>query len=186
MLQMMSLERITGGVKIIWEVADETDALEYRLFRAGAGNTAGSIVGTVPAGGRSRYEFIDTDVPLDRTCRYTLIAVERDRSETFLGSRELAARSAAPLSLAQNLPNPFNPQTTITFTVPEPVRVHLAVFDARGKLVNVLLDKPLNEGRHEARWNGDDHAGRAAPSGVYFYRLRAGKQVLTKKMILLK
>jgi flagellar hook assembly protein FlgD len=50
----------------------------------------------------------------------------------------------------------------------------------------VLLDKQLKAGRHEAEWDGKSNTGRAAPSGVYFCRLRAGKQVLTRKMVLLK
>jgi hypothetical protein len=131
LLQMMSLARVAGGVKIVWEVADEADVLEYRLYRNGAGETTEQVIAALPAGGLSRYEYVDTDAPLERVCRYTVTAVERNGVQRHLGSRELAARASAPLSLSQNIPNPFNPRTSIVFVVPKPVRARLEVFDTR-------------------------------------------------------
>jgi len=186
MLQLMSLARVAGGVKVAWEISDETDAIEYRLCRARPGEDMGPVIATVPADGRGRYEFIDTTAPTGWACRYTLSAVFRSGAIRHLGSRDLAAETPDVLSLAQNVPNPFNPRTTIAFTLPEPARVRLEVFDAQGKLVEILLDKSMSAGRHQAYWNGLDRAGQASPSGVYFYRLRTGWQVLTRQMILLK
>lgn len=83
--------------------------------------------------------------------------------------------------LSQNFPNPFNPSTSIRFQLPEASIVSLKVFDALGREVAVLVDGLKASGRYIVNWNS---AG--VPSGVYFYRLQAGKFVETKKMILAK
>ena len=83
-------------------------------------------------------------------------------------------------------PNPFNPTVTITFTLPERAWVNLSVFDAQGRLVKRLIDGEIAEGESRMRWDGADYNGQRVASGVYFYRLKAGKKVLTKKMVLLK
>ena len=92
-------------------------------------------------------------------------------------------------ALHPNAPNPFNPSTTISFEIPdgdEPVRVLLAVYDLRGRLVNTLMDEDLGGGAYSLVWDGKDSAGRKIASGVYFLRLRAGAESMVRKMILLK
>ena len=78
-------------------------------------------------------------------------------------------------ALLGNIPNPFNPQTTIAFEIPEQQTVTLRVFDMAGRLVKNLITTELHApGRHEVVWNGRDESGRQAASGTYFYRLEAG------------
>jgi plastocyanin len=91
-------------------------------------------------------------------------------------------------SLAQNVPNPFNPSTTIKFDVPEgtPVTVSLKVYDIRGRLVNTLVNDIRQSGTYSVFWDGTDDLGRQVPSGVYFYRMQAGDFMQTRKMVLLK
>jgi hypothetical protein len=88
--------------------------------------------------------------------------------------------------LAQNQPNPFNPTTTIRYTLPTSERVGLAVYSVDGTLVRMLVDAVQAQGDHDVTWDGRDSAGNAAGSGVYFYRLTAGKFSDSKKMVLLK
>ena len=66
----------------------------------------------------------------------------------------------------------------------QPVR--LAVYDAAGRELTVLIDEVQDAGSHDVRWNGRDRAGKQAVSGVYFYQLRAGSQIERKRMVLLK
>jgi flagellar hook assembly protein FlgD len=89
-------------------------------------------------------------------------------------------------SLEQNRPNPFNPQTTISFTLAERTQVHLGVYDVDGALVRTLVNEPRAAATYESRWDGRDESGHAAASGVYFYKLTAGSFTQTKKMVLLK
>lgn len=89
-------------------------------------------------------------------------------------------------SLGSAYPNPFNPSTSIDFRVGQSGRVRLSVHDAAGRLVRTLVATAMTAGEYTVRWNGMDDAGRSAPSGVYFYRLTAGKDVATRKMVMLK
>ncbi len=84
-------------------------------------------------------------------------------------------------------PNPFNPTTTIEFTLARPDNARLDVFTVDGRLVRTLVDRGLKAGPHTATWNGTDHQGRTVASGTYFYRLttadgfsEAGRMVLVK------
>jgi hypothetical protein len=91
------------------------------------------------------------------------------------------------LLLAQNVPNPFNPTTEIRFVVPAPGRdVTLQVFDLSGRIVRTLLRGEKVSGPRAVTWNGDDDSGNAAGSGVYFYRLQAGKETLARKLVLVR
>jgi hypothetical protein len=90
------------------------------------------------------------------------------------------------LALEANNPNPFNPETTIRFSLPEASDVSLDVYDIGGRLVETIVRGHFEAGRHEAVWLGLDSDGRPAASGTYFYRLRAGDKVLTGKMTLIR
>ncbi len=89
--------------------------------------------------------------------------------------------------LAQNTPNPFNPTTTISYSLASAGRVTLRIYDVAGRLVRTLVDDDhAPAGSREATWDGRDNSGATVASGVYFYRLEAGSFVSTKKMLLLK
>jgi hypothetical protein len=88
--------------------------------------------------------------------------------------------------LEQNTPNPFNPTTAIGFSIPQRMEVDLTIFDVSGRRVVTLVHRTMPAGCSNVEWNGRDANGRAVSSGVYFYRLRSGSRVQTKKMVLLK
>lgn len=88
--------------------------------------------------------------------------------------------------LAQNFPNPFNPTTTIAFSLENSSDVSLAIFDVRGSHVRTLVDGRREAGVHRTRWDGMDQRGVQVSSGVYFYRLIADSFRDTKKMVLLR
>lgn len=88
--------------------------------------------------------------------------------------------------LNQNYPNPFNPATTISYSLSQRGRVTIEVFNLLGQKVNTLIDRDEAAGTYSINWNGTDASGHKVATGVYFYRLRAGDYVETKKMILLK
>jgi hypothetical protein len=88
--------------------------------------------------------------------------------------------------LVQNWPNPFNPETTLGYALPEPGQVRLAVYDLLGQKVRTLVEGYQAAGMHSARWDGRDDEGRALASGTYLYRMEAGTFAQTRKMILLR
>jgi hypothetical protein len=89
-------------------------------------------------------------------------------------------------ALLQNHPNPFNPSTSIRFELHHDANVTLSVYDAAGAYVTTLAAGPYAHGTHDVTWNGTDAKGTRVGSGVYFYRLDAPGQTLTRKMVLLK
>ena len=95
-------------------------------------------------------------------------------------------------SLGQNFPNPFNPETTISFDLPEAGQVEMNLYDFNGRRVRQLLAAFMPAGRHRLLWNGQDDNGWPAHSGVYFLVLRArfgnsSKKVQAmRKIILMK
>ena len=88
------------------------------------------------------------------------------------------------LSLQQNFPNPFNPETQISYTLDEPTFVTLGIFDILGRKVYDFILGHQKKGNHNVLWTGIDSKGNSVPNGVYFYRLNAGKITKTKKMTL--
>ncbi|MCB1184025.1 T9SS type A sorting domain-containing protein [bacterium] len=91
------------------------------------------------------------------------------------------------LSVLGNSPNPFNPTTTISFLMPPGVRDYeVNVYDLRGQLVRRLADGPATPGRHDVLWDGRNEDGGPVGSGVYLYRVVAGDEKASGKMILVK
>ena len=131
----------------------------------------------------------DYSVEIAMTCDYLAERLENEgytATVPFLAkSDERAFETAAP-RLEQNHPNPFNPSTTIRFSVPGSAYVRIAVFDASGRRVAVLLDRMVDGGDHSVVWNGIDSRGCAVCSGIYFCRMECGTASFTKKMILLR
>jgi hypothetical protein len=89
-------------------------------------------------------------------------------------------------ALHQNSPNPFNPATEIRFDLESPARVTLRVFNILGQEVIRLADREFPAGSHSVIWEGTDGSGRAVASGVYLYRIEAGGQSASRKMVLMK
>ncbi|MDZ4805647.1 MAG: C25 family cysteine peptidase [Candidatus Eisenbacteria bacterium] len=97
-----------------------------------------------------------------------------------------------PFHLAQNRPNPFNPVTAIDWRIERALRggdllpVRLEVFSPTGRLVRVLVDRPMPVGDYQVLWDGTDQEGRAVSSGVYYYRLLSPDAVESRKMVLVR
>ena len=89
-------------------------------------------------------------------------------------------------SLAQNIPNPFNPDTRIEYDLPSSGWVNLVVFDVLGRKVATLVDMFRAAGTYGTVWNGTGSNGKPVASGIYFYRLKVGSFSETKKMVLLR
>ncbi len=87
---------------------------------------------------------------------------------------------------ARNHPNPFNPVTTITYTLPRAGHLSLKVYDVRGMLVRTLVDDVRPAGEGQAVWDGRDAQGARTASGVYFYEARTAGEVQVHKMALVK
>ncbi len=91
-----------------------------------------------------------------------------------------------PLSLERNYPNPFNPETTIRYSIDEPGMVALEIYNLKGQLVKTLAKGITDAGRYSAIWNGTDNNGKPCASGVYLYKLNTKNKTMVQKMLMLK
>jgi len=88
--------------------------------------------------------------------------------------------------LQGNYPNPFNPETTIRYSVKETSPVTIEVYNLKGQLIRTLVNEVKTAGNYSVVWNGRDSHNQPVSSGVYFYKMNAGKYSSTKKMIMMK
>ena len=176
---------IDTGVELTWDVFSDESIDGFKLYRYEAGSDREISIpgyGLIP---REKRRYIDNDVRPGESYGYVLGAISPDGSELRSYAVEVSLRSVA-LVLHQNHPNPFNPTTTIAFSLPKEAWVSLSIFDVEGRLVRILEDKPLSRGFKEIEWDGKDWRGNPVGSGVYLYRLKVGKHAVAKKMVLLK
>jgi len=90
-------------------------------------------------------------------------------------------------ALFVNYPNPFNPATTISFSIAQtPSFVNLEIFNLKGQKVKQLVNSQLSAGQHSVIWNGTDDNKHPVSSGIYLYKLTAGSKIQTKKMLMIK
>jgi hypothetical protein len=113
---------------------------------------------------------------------YNWYAVRGNSSEAVTGAG-VPSRDAIAL---RAVPNPFNPRTRLTFTLPEAGAVELTVYDLAGRRVTTVLEGMLSAGPQTIDWNGVDGTGKPVSSGVYFARLKAGGRTYVHKLVLSK
>ncbi len=127
-------------------------------------------------------------IRIDHNGSYDAHIVEFTATIDGLTELETDEKPAVPgvLALSQNYPNPFNPTTTIEYALPEATEVKIDVFAIDGQQVRTLYRGAQAAGYHNVVWNGKNAAGRQVSSGMYFYRLRAGKEMFVRKMMLMR
>ncbi len=177
----------TAGESIVlkWGVTESPDFGEFSVSRAGPDGRFQRI-GSLPVPpGECSFEFEDRSA--ERGVEYIYRVEYADGNETLiLFETEPAGLPRLPFALHQNRPNPFNPSTEIGFSLPGSSLVTLDIYDVSGKRVRCLLEESRPAGNHSVHWDGLDDSGSPAVSGVYFYRLTAGKNAFSRKMILLR
>ncbi|MEO6098391.1 MAG: DUF2341 domain-containing protein [Fibrobacteria bacterium] len=134
------------------------------------------------------YAFIDRTAGFGITYEYLLEAVDFQGGKAQYGPRKARPQNPLETILYSNYPNPFNPVTTLRFSLKDKAKVSLVIYDVKGKVVRTLIrpDRALSPGKYRLLWDARDDRGFEAPSGQYFYRFTAGKYRKTRKMILVK
>lgn len=155
---------------------------EFGKSVAGLGDVDGDGVDDFIVGGREGYDPWDKGEAWIFAGDSTL-STDVQEEEEYLVEFNM---------LEQNYPNPFNSSTIIRFTVHckqrtenGPVRTTLKIYNIRGQLVRTLVNEELNHGEYRVSWDGKNNQGKEVSSGVYFYRLKTGEFVQTKKMVLI-
>lgn len=126
---------------------------------------------------------------VENTAHYALFTIPSPGAENISegATDNLDAEVTTPLTyLINNYPNPFNPETTISFNLKDSGVVRLEIYNIKGQKVRTLLNEHKEAGNHNIIWNGTDDHNRKVASGVYLYKMRNGRFSSTKKMILMK
>ncbi|MDP1678245.1 MAG: FlgD immunoglobulin-like domain containing protein [Bacteroidota bacterium] len=116
-----------------------------------------------------------------------LVATILKQQNSVINTR-VTGRNVIPLelNLDQNYPNPFNPSTTIEYEIPTRSAVEILIYNSVGQIVRKLQSEQQESGRHSIMWDGKDEKGEIVSTGNYFYQMKAGEYLQTKKMLLLK
>jgi len=178
-----NLTAISSGndIILIWELPIPVRGIvEYNIYHEGLeiGTTTSTTctIEDIPSG---EYTYFVT-VVYDGGYESDFAEVTIDHTD----SNDLLKPNVT--ELVGNYPNPFNPTTTISFALKEAGFVSIDIFNMKGQLVRTLINEEMTAVYHNVVWDGKDSKNKQATSGIYFYKMKAGKYQETKKMILMK
>ena len=171
-------------VNLSWLTATELNNLGFEIER-GSNETDWRTIGFIEGKGTTsepqQYSYIDKLTGIESTkLYYRLKQIDFDGSFEYSNTIEVEIAPSV-FSLSQNYPNPFNPNTTIKYSIPLSSNVVIKVFNVLGDEVTTLVDAQKQAGTYELTFNAENLS-----SGVYFYQLKAGTFIETKRMILIK
>jgi len=171
-------------IELIWETASETDNACFIVYRND--DAIAQIYGAGTTSEPQSYEYIDDEVIPGFTYTYVLADVNYANEETKYTDKAVTITVPeqdipTEFALDDNMPNPFNPQTAISYQLSTDSQVELTIYDMNGRKVADLINEHRSAGYHSVTWDASGFT-----SGIYFYRLTAGDFVDTKKMIFMK
>ncbi|MDP2037086.1 MAG: LamG-like jellyroll fold domain-containing protein [Ignavibacteria bacterium] len=205
-LTSFSASNIDEKVFLNWQTATEVNNYGFKVERSvilseaknlnadvgtsatlsASWKTLGFVQGHGNSNSPKSYSFEDAS-PLSGIVQYRLKQIDFDGKYEYSDVVEVNVDSPANFALNQNHPNPFNPETTISYKVQAESQVNLKVFDVLGREVVTLVDEYKQPGNYIATFNTRHlERSREIPSGIYFYNLIAGGFSSTKKMLLIK
>ena len=173
------------GVVLTWQTKSESDNYGFQIQRQERGEENWATVGFVRGHGTTershQYSFVDRSLAQPGLYFYRLRQIDSDGSSTI--SEPVSVFVAVPRTerLLAVTPNPFNSSAVLRFRVPADGHVELAIFDAQGRRVSLLVNEACSAGRYRLIWNAEGF-----PSGVYFARLRASGKTQVAKLLLLR
>ena len=181
-----------NSVSLIWQTATETNNSGFEIERNEMSNVKGQtdwqVVGFIPGFGTTTepksYSYVDENLSAGNY-QYRLKQIDFDGSFEYFPNAfgiEVEITSPTEFSLEQNYPNPFNPSTNIKYTISSRQFVTLKIFNSLGEEIETLVNEFQDAGVHSKLYIVNS----TLPSGVYYYQLKAGSFVETKKMILLR
>jgi len=170
-----------NNVTLLWQTATETNNSGFEVQRK---QTEWESIGFVNGQGtttkENSYSFVDENLTAGKY-QYRLKQIDFDGSFEYSEIVNVQVQAPTDYTLFQNFPNPFNPSTTIKYSIPADGVVKLTVLNAIGEEIETLVNEYKPEGAHEVIFNAKN-----IPSGIYLYRIETDKFSSVKKMVLLK
>jgi hypothetical protein len=162
---------------VIWEKSGQLDHFQKEVVSL-AGYAGQSIY--------LRFHLTDESIDIELTDPGWTIDNIRVITGSVTANNDPGLPGPMQAALYNNYPNPFNPETTISFSLADQTPVKLSIYNTKGQLVRTLVNGSLPRGDHKAVWDGKDLNGNTAGSGLYLYRLESGSYSKTLKMALVK
>lgn len=186
LLRSFSAEHSGSGIVITWQMEKLDDSVEFKILRSeGSPLNFEELPSTDIEKNGLDFRFTDRNIDPGHMYQYKIKYLVNGENRSLFETEPIETPNM-PFTLYQNAPNPFNPSTTIRYYLPASCRVTLDIFDVGGKRIARLIDRTDGPGYRQVEWNGLDEARRTAASGIYLYRLTAGKETIAKKMVLLR
>jgi hypothetical protein len=186
--------------QLAWTTQTETEMSGYYVFRSNSEDLASAervsdLITAENNATTNTYRYVDTDVQMGQEYHYWLLSLGLNGDSQTFGPVSITITDSDPgsevpeqiaLGLHGAYPNPFNPSTTISYTLGETSAVQLDVFNFRGQHVRTLQTGNQTAGDHNVVWDGHDGQGQSVPSGMYLFRLRSNGTEYTSKAMLMK
>ncbi|MHB8078458.1 MAG: FlgD immunoglobulin-like domain containing protein [Candidatus Krumholzibacteriia bacterium] len=184
-LASFTVRRQGATALIQWRLTEASNVSGFEVWRAGEPAQTRILVDSVTADAAGSYVIADK-APVSAASEYWLKMVSADGGSVgWYGPAVLSAEDTPErLRLSAALPNPFNPRTSIRFSLPRATPVTLEVYDQRGRLVRGLVRQAMAAGEQAVDWDGRDELGRSVPSGAYVVRLATEFGARTSKVTL--
>ncbi len=197
-LTSFTASTVDGKVLLNWQTATEVNNYGFQvemtsprpspyqgegvpIDRDGRGwEKIGFVQGNGNSNSTKSYSFTDATPPSGKV-QYRLKQIDFDGKYEYSSVTELKIETPSQFKLAQNFPNPFNPETIISYQIPVTGHVSLKIYDVLGNEVSTLVNKETEAGSYQIKFDG----GKLS-SGVYFYKLQSGNFVQIKKLLLMK
>ena len=182
-LTTFSASIVKNKVELNWETATEVNNYGFNIERkpeTGSWNKIGFVEGSGNSNSPKHYTFTDNTITAGKFL-YRLKQIDIDGSFEYSDAIEVDLSSPVKYELSQNFPNPFNPTTSIQFSLPEASKVKLVVYNIIGEQVAELVNKNMEAGYHNVQFNAGN-----LNSGIYIYKIEANNFTQIRKMMLLK
>jgi photosystem II stability/assembly factor-like uncharacterized protein len=175
---------IDNAVRLEWSTGGDGSIQGFNVYRRGMATDKYARLNhrLIPEQTRT---FSDHTVRPGYEYEFVIGVVYDDGSEV-LSNTAVVELPVVALELRQNYPNPFNPSTSIEFMLPETQRVKVKVYDVSGRHVVTLVDGIKPRGLQTVEWDARNSSGQPVSSGIYYYRLQAGKHNIARRMVLIR
>ncbi len=170
-------------VNLKWETATEINNFGFEIERSKDGckwEKISFIEGLGNSNSPKQYSYKD-ERPITGKSKYRLKQIDFDGKHEYSDEIEVEVEILSKYELSQNFPNPFNPSTTIKFSLAESGMVEMEVYNTLGERVTRLINQEMDKGNHTIEFNAGN-----LPSGIYFYKLVSGNFSQVKRMVLIK
>jgi|GEM_PF-5013123 len=184
-LTLFKVEMINDVITLKWQTSTEINNYGFEIERSSSSlGTIWETIGFVNGNGNSNspkeYSFVDRET-LNGEVKYRLKQIDNDGDFEYSDIMTINLDAPTKYGLSYNFPNPFNPSTTIRFSVPQSEHVKLIVYDVLGREIAMLVNEVKDPGSYEVNFDASNLS-----SGVYIYRLTTEANTIERKMLLLK